>query len=47
MSILARLCHEAKRCLANCREKPTIRQTAFCRRKQMIIKLYMYIEAIV
>ena len=47
VSILTWLCHDIKRVLANCGEKPTIRQTAFCRRKHMIVKLYMYIEAIV
>ena len=47
MSILVRLCHDAKRRLVNCGEEATIRQTAFCRRKHMIVKLYMYIEAIV
>ena len=47
MSILARLCHDAKRRLANCGFLTTIHQTAFCRRKHMIVKLYMYIEAIV
>ena len=47
MSILAWLCHEAKRRLAKCGAEATIRQTAFCRRKHMIINLYMYIKAIV
>ena len=47
VSILARLCHDAKYRLANSGEQGTIRQMEFCRRKHIIVKLYMYIEAIV
>ena len=46
MSILTRLCHDAKRRLVNCSFLTTIRQMAFCWHKHMIVKLYMYIEAL-
>ena len=46
LSILGQVCHDAKCTLVNCGEESTIRQTAFCRRKHMIVNLYMYIEAI-